>query len=198
MPKKINIKPKGNDLSKKIMSAPEGLMTPSQLASKNSTLGDASPATAVDKKPSIGVKRRLMDSIKTEETPLANKKAKEDLSNESNAALAFSTSVKAEELEEGELSPMEGVQYTNQPPQQPTNQSAALPATSSSSVSASSAANSTGPSSTGSNPVPQMPPSNNAAAPPNGNAQPNPPLRKPATSSMFIPRKVSVAWIRVE
>jgi hypothetical protein len=195
LPKKISIKPRGSDASKKIMSAPEGLMTPSQMANKNSTLGEASPAAGVDKKPSIGVKRRLMDSIKTEEASPA-KKPKEDPSSTSNAAPAFSTaSVKAEELEEGELSPMEDVQYTNQPPQHPQMQSARSSAASSSVV-ASSAANSTGSSSTNSIPNPQSSTVTTSVIPLNGSAAPsNPPAKKPATSSMFIPRKVCIVLL---
>ena len=105
---------KGRHSNKQILPAPDGVMTPTQLAQKTSGLVNGE---GMERKPGIGVKRRLMDSMKTEEhTPGPAKKAKAESVVPSNMAESFvNTAPKLEVLEDGEV-PMEGVLYGSEVP----------------------------------------------------------------------------------
>lgn len=171
-------KKRESDASKlAILPAPDGLMKPGELARSTSSL-KASDGF----KSSLGVKKRLIDNLKTEDA-MANdvKRVKKEDSpdaaavNTSNASPTFVKPVvkKEDTPEEGEL--MEGVEYTNsEHPSFPINgQQSAKPA---------------------------VPPPAKAAAPPIPTSAGVPPrpagapvLVAPSkpSSSMFIPRKVS-------
>lgn len=100
-----------------ILPAPDGLMKPSELAKSTSGLGASEGA-----KSSIGIKKRLMDDMKVEENRANGVKRlkKEEGDGEdavpSNAGVAFSKPVvkKEDSPEEGEL--MDGIEYTDPVP----------------------------------------------------------------------------------
>ena len=126
---------KGRLSSKQILPAPLGLMTPTHLAQKTVALGNGQEA---GKTAGIGLKRRIMDNIKTEESvPEPAKKQKSENIADSNVADSFvATFIKPEELEEGEV-PMEGVVYSDSEKQRKNSnghslQSSSLPAQSTS------------------------------------------------------------------
>lgn len=190
--------------SKQILPAPPGLMTPAELA--KARLGTSSNGSASSASSAIGAKRRLIDGVKKEEEddtalPPARKRSKIGNGAVSNAApglLKKQPTVKREELEDGEIGAeipylsgnesdgkMQGVEYTAKPNGlngvQSLAMQASLSAASSDGGSASGAQRSGQPQGSGNG---QTQPSRPAGAPTLV------PPKRPAVSSMFIPRKV--------
>lgn len=180
--------PKGkkreSDASKlTILPAPEGLMKPSELARSTSSLNVAEGAS---KASGLGVKKRLMESMKGEDhrnDTLKRIKTEEDDLHDlpSNASASFTKPVvkKEDSPEEGEV--MEGIEYTN-------NEVIRFP------ISGPSVPNGIGPN--GSKTSATQPKEAPKLAAPNQQQSRGPPVlvapSKPS-SSMFIPRKVSRA-----
>jgi senataxin len=172
-----------------LLPAPDGLMKPGELAKNTSGLnGSTGPGTSAV---GFGVKKRLMDSMKEEDTRQSDVKRvkveQEDVEMDptplSNAGQAFSiaeSNVKKEDSpEEGEI--MYGVEYTDAFPSVsgPSVSSGQVNGISSSSLPpkpvVQAAAN---------RPVTNIPPANQAPRPPTLVAPSKP------SNSMFIPRKV--------
>jgi senataxin len=188
--KRTNVSP-----SKQILPAPPGLMTPAELA--KARLSNSSNGAS-----SLGIKRRLMDSVKKEEedsglpsTGSAQKRSKTS-NRDSNAAPALLKSkVKEEELEDGEIGVevpvesgderMQGIEYTSKPIAAPTQATANGNGVSHEMRKTASASSNTAVPGGTSGVAPAAP----HAVRPAGAPTLVPP-KKPATSSMFIQRKV--------
>lgn len=185
-----------HDTSKQILRAPAGLMTPSDMA-KSTTEGLGS-GDSRDAKIGVGIKRRLLGSIKKEEEEdggsvgqAANPSNGKHTRHLPSKPSFLNNIVKTEELEEGEISSstsaMDGVEYTSRPTKPPapsatTNGQRPGPSLTSDTSTSTSTKTSAAPASTSTSGVAQA---GGDGTPVTSN------VKKRPAGSMFIPRKVS-------